>query len=115
MDCKEWSEFQLVEEHSMSKNRTEEREAACQTEGKVGSRGAHITNSEFPGDEAVLKGESGSFRGRREFDGILVWFLEAGCRIMDVLAYETRDLWSSNNRGSVLLLFWGMGREMQML
>ena len=75
MDCKRRSEFQLVEEHSMSKNRTEEESSLSKQKGRWGRRGDHITNSESPGDEAVLKEESESFRGRRGWQnsGLVSW------------------------------------------
>ena len=62
MDCKRRSDFQLVEEHSMSKNRTEEESSLSKQKGRWGRRGDHITNSESPGDEAVLKEESGKLQ-----------------------------------------------------
>ena len=51
------------------------RKQPVQTEGKVGSRGAHITKSESPGDKAVLKEESGKLQRQERVTGFWSGFL----------------------------------------
>ena len=90
MDCKRWSEFQLVEEHSMSKNRKEEESGLSKQKGRwVGE----VIISQRVWVSCWWGCAEGGIREASEAgegDRILVWFLEAGCRIMDALAYETK-------------------------
>ena len=90
MDCKRWSEFQLVEEHSMSKNRKEEESGLSKQKGRWAGEviiSQRVWVSWWWGcAEGGIREASEAGEG----DRILVWFLEAGCRIMDALAYETK-------------------------
>ena len=54
----------------MSKNRTEEESSLSKQKGRWGRRGDHITNSESPGDEAVLKEESGKLQRQERVLGL---------------------------------------------